>query len=161
MLQSPAKLPSIWRFRSVKRYSEQQLSLLTRLHTSIFIQTCSQMFIVVLFTGIWIIFLNVQNIWLFLSSVFLLLQHQKLCSYTRLIICLSFACCHDTHLLYYFVLFVYALQIMAMVTTGIDSVELFIELNYLQLHSSTHILQRWVQMSVILGMTFNMTTLSP
>lgn len=33
------------------------------------------------------------------------------------------ACSHDTHLLYYFVLFVYALQIMAMVTTGIEQFE--------------------------------------
>lgn len=62
--------------------------------------------------------------------------------------------------MYYYVLFVYALQIMAMATTGIEqcSVGLFIQLNYLQLHSSTHILQGWVQMSAVLGMTFKMTT---
>lgn len=49
---------------------------------------------------------------------------------------------------------------MAMVTTGIEQCNVvhFIQLNYLQLHSSTHIFQGWVQMIVIFGMTFNMTT---
>lgn len=85
---------------SVKRLSKMhQLDmLLKRPHTHIFIHTCSQRFIAVLFTGIWIIFENVQNNWfnLFLLFVFLLLEHKKLCLCSRLIICLSITCSHDT-----------------------------------------------------------------
>lgn len=58
----------------------------------------------------------------------------------------------NEHLLYYLVLFVYALQIMAMATSGIEQCKV-LYLNYLQLHSSTHILEGWVQICVIYGMT--------